>query len=102
MKKMFKQMGIKDAYKDFKDYTDMYEKYKKYLLSHEDEYVDWDKGGQVKYYACYDYDNDFIYSNSTIRVRTQGVTYTTKANSIMEFVDVIGKDNFKKYILGIS
>ena len=85
---------------EFYDKKRIYEtQYKKHLLNHEEKPVDWEDKNQVKYGACFDCDKRIIKTEWTWISKSQGTIYTTREESIYEFAEQIGKDNFIKYIL---
>ena len=56
----------------------------------------------TKYFAYYDYINEDISTGDHQVIRVQGCIYSKSAQKIWDFVNKIGRDDFKKYILGIN
>lgn len=56
----------------------------------------------TKYFAYYDYINEDINIGDHQVIRVQGCIYSKSNQKIRDFVNKVGKDNFKKYILGIN
>lgn len=73
--------------------------YKRYLLDNEIEPVNWEDEDQRKYYAYYYYGEQYYNVSFVTSSRHQGTIYTTREESIYEFAEKIGEDNFIKYIL---
>lgn len=78
------------------------QQYKDYLEEHEEEPVDWNDKRQKKHHAFYDYENKKIDTIWNTTYKVQSTIYTTREESIQEFIDLIGEDNFKKYILEVG
>lgn len=55
-----------------------------------------------KYFAYYDYINEGIRINDHQVIRVQGCIYSKSKEKIKNFIEEIGEDSFKKYILGIN
>lgn len=73
--------------------------YKRYLLDHEEEAINWEDIDEPKYCAWYDFENQEIDIYISYYCKIQGVIYTTRKESITEFIKEIGELTFIKYIL---
>ena len=73
--------------------------YKRYLLDNEEEPVDWENEIQRKYCACCDYGRQIVEVEWDYTYKNQGAIYTTRKESITEFIEKIGELTFIKYIL---
>lgn len=62
--------------------------------------VDWKCDGQAKWYCAISKDN--IYCDWQKLTKTQGVIYAESKERIKEFIDKVGEDDFKKYILEVE
>lgn len=78
------------------------QQYKDYLQEHEEEAINWEDIGKPKYCACYDFENQKNNICISYYCKKQGIIYTSRRESIQEFIDLIGEDNFKKYILEVE
>lgn len=56
----------------------------------------------TKYFAYYDYINEDINTGDHQVIRVQGCIYSKSSRKIWDFVNKVGNDNFKKYILEIN
>lgn len=63
---------------------------------------DWKKGYPDKYYAYYNFASEEIDVFSDCSVKREGVIYSTSKQRILDFIEKVGKDNFKKYILEVE
>ena len=84
------------------------EEYKKKLILQQ-EYkdwcrfdCDWNDDNQPKVFVYYDFISKDIYCGNNYRDKRQGVTYAQSKERIQEFIDKIGEEDFKKYILEID
>lgn len=59
----------------------------------------WNDKEQVKHYVNCVFGK--IYFNSTYVIKTQGAVYAKSKEIIQEFIDKIGEEDFKKYILEV-
>lgn len=76
-------------------------KYKLYALKHND-IIDWNNGVQKKWYSYWNYREkrmDCWFSKS---FKISGIVYFTNQQDILDFIKLIGGDNFKKYILEVE
>ena len=60
---------------------------------------DWKDASKTKYYACYDHHDNFLDISFSFVCEIQGVIYSNSKEKIENFIEEIGEDNFKKYIL---
>lgn len=63
---------------------------------------DWNDDNQPKVFVYYDFISKDIYCGNNYRVKRQGVTYAQSEERIREFIDKIGDEDFKKYILEVE
>ena len=75
-------------------------KYKRWLEEH-NEPIDWNND-QSKWYAVYRYKYDDIVILCECSYKRQGVLYATNYEIIEDFIEEIGEENFKKYILRVK
>jgi hypothetical protein len=76
------------------------QQYRDYALEHNDE-IDWNTP-QLKQCAGYDnYENE-IKIVCWESIKQQGTVYFTKSQDIWDFINLIGEENFKKYILEVG
>lgn len=78
------------------------QQYKDYLgddLVTED---DWKNTNILKYCAYYDYDSNIVDIDGGIYFKFQGTIYSKSKEKIENFINLIGEDNFKKYILEVE
>lgn len=76
------------------------QQYRDYALEHNDE-IDW-KTFQLKHCACYNNDKNKIGITHWESTEQQGVVHFTNDKDILDFIKLIGEDNFKKYILEVD
>lgn len=76
-------------------------KYKRWLEEH-NEPIDWTNPNQYKFFACYNKQTNEIKIDITYIVVLQGVLYAASDDIIDDFIEKIGEDNFKKYILRVK
>lgn len=76
------------------------QQYRDYALEHNDK-VDWETL-QLKHCACYDNCEIEIRLAHWESVKQQGTVYFTKSQDIWDFINLIGEENFKKYILEVE
>ena len=76
------------------------QQYRDYALEHNDK-VDWETL-QLKHCACYDNYENKIKITHWESTKQQGVIHFTKEQDIWDFIELIGEDNFKKYILEVG
>ena len=62
--------------------------------------IDWNNDGQAKWYCTISKGN--ICYNWQKFTKTQGVVYAKSEERIKEFIDKVGEDDFKKYILEVE
>lgn len=95
----FKTEEEVEEYKKQIEYT---ARYKNYIEEHS-EPIDWNDGDQLKYYAQFCY-NDYnkIKVDTLYYHRTQGTIYASSEQIILDAIEKIGEDNFKKYVLGVK
>ena len=100
-----KKKGINIKYDNLKGYMDGYTEYKKYLMQRELEEntgtVNFKDTTQEKYAAVYNFELNIVTVMCFDRTLIPGATYTTCPQAIQEYVDKIGIDKFKKYIVGL-
>lgn len=63
---------------------------------------DWKDNDILKYYAYYDYDSNIVDIDGGIYFKFQGTIYSKSKEKIENFIEEIGEDNFKKYILEVE
>ena len=63
---------------------------------------DWKRGYPNKYYAYYNFKSEEIDIFSDNAVKREGTIYSTSKQRILDFIEKIGEDNFKKYILEVE
>ena len=63
---------------------------------------DWKDDSKTKYYACYDHHDNFLDISCSFVCEIQGVIYSNSKEKIENFIEEIGEDNFKKYILEVE
>lgn len=63
---------------------------------------DWKDDDILKYYAYYDYDSNIVDIDGFIYFKFQGTIYSKSKEKIENFINLIGEDNFKKYILEVE
>lgn len=78
------------------------QQYRDYALEHNDE-IDWENDKQKKWYVFYEpglkgYTTGCEYETSF----SQGTVYFTNEQDIWDFIKLIGKKEFKKYILEVE
>lgn len=56
----------------------------------------------IKYYAYYDYIDEDINIGDHQVIRVQGCIYSKLEQKIWDFVNKIGRDDFKKYVLEVK
>lgn len=76
-------------------------KYKRWLDEH-NEPIDWSNGKQKKWYAYYVHNSKKIMANYYFVNQHQGTLYATSPQIINDFINEIGDENFKKYILRVK
>lgn len=64
--------------------------------------ADWKDLYCDKYYAYYDFKSGEICINSDCFVKREGVIYSTSKQSILDFIEKVGKETFKEYILEVE
>ena len=77
------------------------QQYKDYALEHNDEIV-WNNPAQRKYSACYSFEHNVISFCSDGVTKKQGSVAFTELRDLEDFIELIGEDNFKKYILEVK
>ena len=84
------------------------EEYKKKLILQQ-EYkdwcafdCDWHDENQIKYFSYYSHKSNRIYFELNRLCKKQGVVYSESPLRIQEFIDKIGEEDFKKYILEVE
>ena len=75
--------------------------YKQYLEKYS-EFIDWQDRTQTKWYAYYDYASNKIDFNRAYVCKMQGALYATSEEIIKRFIEKIGEENFKIYILKVE
>ena len=78
------------------------QQYKDYVNEHNECDIDWKDQEQKKYNAAYDLMDELFCIDSVILSYSEGVVYATSKQIIKDFIEEIGEDNFKKYILEIE
>ena len=78
------------------------QQYRDYVNEHNEFEIDWKDQEQRKYNAAYDLMDDLFCIDSSIVSYSEGVVYATSKQIIKDFIEEIGEDNFKKYILEIE
>lgn len=63
--------------------------------------VDWKDEDQEKHYIHYSFWTDNLVFNCTYCGKEQGTTYATSEKIIQDFIDKVGEENFKKYVLEV-
>ena len=76
------------------------QQYKDYALEHNDE-IDWKSYDQHKYKAYYSHLDKKLEIEVNQNWMSQAV-YFTNEQDILDFIKLIGEDNFKKYILEVE
>ena len=64
--------------------------------------IDWNNDRQAKWYCRYHSLGDYLDYDCQWSVKTQGVVYAESKERIKEFIDKVGEDDFKKYILEVE
>lgn len=77
------------------------QQYRDYVNEHNDE-INWNNYNQRKYYAFYDFAEEWIMIIYNLWSKNQGAIYATSEQIIKDFIEKIGEDNFKKYILEVE
>lgn len=62
---------------------------------------DWNDDYQPKVFVYYDFISKDIYCENNYRDKRQGVTYAESEERIKKFIDKVGEEDFKKYILEV-
>lgn len=78
------------------------QQYKDYLGEDLVTEEDWKDNDILKYYAYYDYDSNIVDIDGGIYFKFQGTIYSKSKEKIENFIEEIGEDNFKKYILEVE
>lgn len=74
--------------------------FERYIDYHDDYIIDWSDNTQRKYYIIYDAKaNALLFDNYTTSLKREGTHYVSDPEILIEYVNTIGEDNFKKYIL---
>lgn len=94
----FKTEEEAEEYKKQLEYT---ARYKNYIEEHS-EPIDWNNGNQPKCCAEFCYDKGDIFVEYYYSHRTQGAIYASTERIILDAINEIGEDNFKKYVLGVK
>lgn len=74
--------------------------FKNYVEEHS-EPLDWKNCKQEKWYIYYDYDSNCIGCDWYVSWKTQGAIYASSEQILKDAIDYVGKENVKKYILGM-
>ena len=82
--------------------TEIVNGYQQYLKDNEEVPINWNNSNQKKYYIVYGYQLDKLSIQSAYSVKYQGCIYTSREESINEYIEKVGIENFKKYVLGVS
>ena len=80
-------------------YLQQYKDYLGYELVTKD---DWENIGRLKFCALYNYETKEIEIYWYCEQKFQGTIYSKSKEKIENFIDLIGEDNFKKYILEVK
>lgn len=80
-------------------YLQQYKDYLGYDLVTKD---DWENIGRLKFCALYNYETKEIEIYWYCEQKFQGTIYSKSKEKIENFIDLIGEDNFKKYILEVE
>ena len=64
--------------------------------------IDWNDADIKKWYCFYDYKKDKISYYCDFVFKSQGIVYAESMERIKEFIDKVGEDDFKKYILEVG
>ena len=64
--------------------------------------IDWKDNDQEKCLCYYDYCDNVIRYPTYEFLRSQGTVYAESMERIKEFIDKVGEDDFKKYILEVE
>ena len=94
----FKTRKEAEEYKMQIEYT---ARYKNYIEEHS-EPLDWKDEDQRKYYPVFDYKCNKIDICCYCTFKCQGIIFATSEQIIWDAIKEIGKDNFKKYVLGVK
>ena len=76
------------------------QQYRDYALVHNDE-IDWNNQ-ETKSMCYYDYKDKEIKIDQNRRWMFQGAIYFTNKQDILDFIKLIGEEDFKKYILEVE
>ena len=94
------QLLYLQQYKDYLGYDLVTKKdYLGYDLVTKD---DWENIGRLKFCALYNYETKEIEIYWYCEQKFQGTIYSKSKEKIENFIDLIGEDNFKKYILEVE
>ena len=94
------QLLYLQQYKDYLGYDLVTKKdYLGYDLVTKD---DWENIGRLKFRALYNYETKEIEIYWYCEQKFQGTIYSKSKEKIENFIDLIGEDNFKKYILEVE
>ncbi len=80
-------------------YLQQYKDYLGYDLVTKD---DWENIGRLKFCALYNYETKEIEIYWYCEQKFQGTIYSKSKEKIENFINLIGEDNFKKYILEVE
>lgn len=72
--------------------------YKRYVEERNDK-IDWKRETQYKYFAYFGIYTCKIAIGNIRLGKKQGTIYATSEQTILNFIELIGEDNFKKYLL---
>ena len=99
----FKTEEEAEEYKKQIEYT---ARYKNYIEEHS-EPLDWNDNDQGKYYACFLQNSPYTMGpvnhleiDCDYWSKCQGTIYASSEQIILDAINEIGEDNFKKYVLG--
>lgn len=77
------------------------QQYRDYAMEHNDE-IDWNNTKQFKYCVFYAHEANTIVCDAYWSAQPQGAVYFTNKQDILDFIRLIGEDNFRKYILEVE
>lgn len=93
----FKTKEEAEEYKKQIEYT---ARYKNYIEEHS-EPLNWSDDNQEKWYVFFSFYTNSIAINYNVLEKVQGVIYASSKQIILDAINEIGEDNFKKYVLGV-
>lgn len=94
----FKTKEEAEEYQKQIEYT---ARYKNYIEEHS-EPIDWEDFNQEKYLAFFDFRNHSVGVDWGHLIKKQGTIYASSEQIILDAINEIGEDNFKKYVLEVK